>query len=345
MVIKMSLRMATCFTSCALCFLAVLLSGISLEAGEHDTLENLAGPPFTAPSEIMEMPDAWVKRPIKYDASFGDVDLVVTLDQHLYPALLPSVKSYANEHKLKIVVKEGTCGITAGMLSRKSADIGGYCCPPGITDRLPGLRFHTLGISALALLVHPDNPVDTITLKQARQIFTGEIYRWSELKTSEGNEGPNLPVHPVGRLHCKLRPGHWRLLLDNQDIFSTSLMEVGAIPDMISKVAANPGAIGYEVLWNLTRYKEYGRVRALKVGGNNPYSQERLISNDYPLYRVYNLSTWEGEKVSKPQAQKLVRYLLKQSEQLGKKHFIIPASRLRNAGWKFNGNELVGEPK
>jgi signal transduction histidine kinase len=66
------------------------------------------------------------------------------------------------------------------MLSRKAADIGAFCCAPGITDRLPGLRFHTLGIAAVVLLVHPDNPVDNISIGQAREIFMGETIRWSE---------------------------------------------------------------------------------------------------------------------------------------------------------------------
>ena len=41
----------------------------------------------------------------------------------------------------------------------------------------------------------------------------------------------------------------------------------------------------------------------------------------------------------------MVEYILKQSELLGKEHNIVPAFRLRKAGWKFKDNELVGEPE
>ena len=322
--------------------IAVLLPGSPVYA-ENDPL--IAGQAFTDASRLIEMPEDWKNRPIKYDPSVDDADMVVTLDQHLYPALLSLIRGYAKEHNMKIVVNEGTCGISAGMMSRKAADIGGYCCPPGLTDRLPGLQYYTLGISSLALLIHPDNKVDNITIDEARKIFAGEIYRWSELKADNGKDGSTLPIQPVGRLHCKLRPGHWRLLLDNQDLFSTGLHEVGAIPDMIAKVALNQRAIGYEVLWNIVRYRDRGKVKAIKINNISPYDKEHLKSGDYPLYRVYNLTTWQGKNVENPDAQKLVEYLLKQSEGLGKEHQIVSVAELRKAGWKFSGNELIGEPE
>ncbi len=165
-------------------FISLLLLFETTILAEHNPLKGLSGPSFTEPSQILEMSEEWKKQSIKYDLSAGNVDIVVALDQHLYPALLPFIQKYAKEHNMKINVDEGTCGISSGLLSRKNADIGGYCCPPGLMDRLPGLQFHTLGISALTLLVHPANPINNVTIDQARQIFAGEIYRWSELRLS-----------------------------------------------------------------------------------------------------------------------------------------------------------------
>lgn len=325
-------------------FLAVLVLFLTGGFTGHNTQDNAKGPSFTDPLQTQSMPEVWIRQPIKYEKSEGDADLVLSLDQHLYDALQPLIQEYGKKHKLRIVVNEGTCGITSGALVNKTVDIGGFCCPPDKTDRLPGLRFHTLGIDAKALLVHPANPVDNISIGQARQIFRGEIRRWSELTTSNGGKGPNLLIQPVTRLHCKLRPGHWRLLLDNEDMFDPGIQDVGAIPDMISQVALNPGAIGYEVLWNTIRYKDKGKVKAIRINGYSPYEAEHLISLRYPLYRVYNLATWEGKGVENPRAKGLVEYLLQHVENLDKAHNIIPASRLRKAGWKFKGNELTGEP-
>lgn len=328
-----------------ICCLAVPLLFLTGGFAGKNPPQRLKGPPFSDPSVTQPMPETWVAQPVKYTNETGDADLVLSLDQHLYDALLPMIQKYAKEHRLKIVVNEGTCGITSGELVKKTADLGGFCCPPDKTDRLPGLKFHTLGIDAKALLVHSDNPIDNITLTQAQQIFMGEIHRWSELTSSKGKKGFDMPVQVVGRLHCKLRPGHWRLLLDNEDLFAPGMREVGAIPDMISQVAANPGAIGYEVLWNTLRYKDKGKVKALSIDGYSPAKPEHLISLNYPLYRVYNLTTWEGKGVENPHAQKLVDFLLQHTKDLPAEHNIIPASLLRKAGWKFRDNELIGEPK
>jgi phosphate transport system substrate-binding protein len=304
-----------------------------------DPPDGLRGEAFTDPSKIQEMPEGWEERPIEHYTQVEKADLVVTLDQHLYPAILPLIQDYASQKGLKIVVTKGTCGISAGRLVGKSVDIGGFCCPPGKEDRLPGLRFHTLGIEPILLIVHPDNPVDDITMDEARRIFRGEIYHWSELG------GRNLPIKTVGRLHCKLRPGHWKLLLDNEDLFSPRLTEVGTIPDMITLVSSNRGAIGYEAFQMVRRYQDRWKVKVLKIDGLDPNDSGNLSSGEYPLYRILNITTWEGAHVENPDAQRLVNYLLEKVETLHDTFGIIPASALRKAGWKFEGDELVGEPR
>jgi hypothetical protein len=324
--------------------LILLLLTIKAFSGQ-ESVDGPAGPAFTDSFQIQEMPEDWIKKSLTYDAPDAGADIVVTLDGQLHHAWEPIIQKYAGEQNLKIAVTHGTCGLSAGKLTLKSADIGGFCCPPDTTDRLPGLKFHTLGIAAIALFVHPDNPVDNISIEQAQSIFSGEIYRWTDLMAMEGIIKTEQLIQPVGRLHCKLRPGHWRLLLDNEDLFSPSLLEVGAIPDMISQVEINPRAIGYEILWMVSYYQRKSGVKILKINGYSPAESTHVISTNYPLYRVYNVTTWEGKNVENQHAKKLVDHLLHQVEHLDDKFSFIPASRLREAGWKFRGNELVGEPE
>ena len=330
-----------------LLYLQVLLF-IGTTVHANDTNEELRGAAFTEPTKIFEMDTDWLKKPITYDTSIENADLVITLGQHLYPIAEPIIKKYAKEHGLKIFINEGTCGISAGMLSRKAADIGGYCCPPGETDRLPGLKFHTVGIAALALFVNHSNPIDNVSIEQARQIFSGEISRWSEIKIASGEKGSNRRIQPVARLHCKLRPGHWRLLLANEDLFSPSIQEVGAIQDMIEQVSRNPMAIGYETMTSIYRYhpneKEF-KVKALKINGYAHNEPSDLLNGNYPLYRVLSLTTWEGENIQNPHAQKLVDHLIQKVKGFDSKLGIVPVSQIRKAGWKFYGNELNGEPE
>lgn len=320
---------------------AVFLVLVPLAAVAGNTLR---GEAFTDPDFVLQMPADWQSRPVRHEKGAGEVDLVVTLDQHLYQFLPRMIYEYAGANGLKIIVNEGTCGITAGKLVRKTVDVGGYCCPPGRTDRLPDLRFHTLGILPIEILVHPDNPIDNISLHQTREIFQGRTYRWSGIKDSAGQPGPDLIIQTIGRLHCKIRPGHWRLLLDNEDLFGPRLQEVGTIPDMISLVANAQDAIGYEVGMMVERYRNEGKVKPLMIDGQTP-TGVNLLAGRYPLYRTLNLTTWEGEGVENPEAGRLVKFLLKLEDQLEKRFALVPAAALRQAGWQFRGNELIGEPR
>jgi phosphate transport system substrate-binding protein len=306
--------------------------------------EPLKGRSFSDPGRTFEMPPGWVQEPIRYEKWADESDISVTLDQGVYPMILPLIQQYAKQRGLKIAVKEGTCGISAGMLDRKAVDIGAFCCPPGRQDRLPGLRFHTLGIVSLAFLVHPDNPVESVSSVELRNIFQGKLYRWSELKTRNGNPGPQWVIRPIGRFHCPLRPGHWRLLLDNQDLFSPRLYEVGSMPDMIAQVSANKGAIGWEVLGMVEHYEKFGKVKPLRINGYSPTDVNSIATKRYPYYRTYSITTWEGKVVENPKAKALVDYLMKKVENLGPEFGFVPASKLIKAGWKFQGDELVGEP-
>ena len=132
---------------------------------------------FSDPSGKMEMDAAWLDQPIQYDKKSGDVDMVVTLGQQTYPALRSFIEEYARDNGLKVSIEPGSCGVTAKKLRRKSADVGAYCCPPGKTDRLPGIVFHTIGIAPIALVTRPDNPVENLTLQDLSLIHISEPTR------------------------------------------------------------------------------------------------------------------------------------------------------------------------
>jgi phosphate transport system substrate-binding protein len=327
-----------------LLFMALLAGAAAIA---HDADDRLRGETFTDPSKQFPMPGDWVDKRIVYDreAERADADLAIVMDQDIYYTLLPIIRKFGKDNNLKIFVKEGTCGIAAGMLGKKSVDMGGFCCPPGAEDRLPGVRFHTMGIVATAFFVHPNNPVDNVTSAQLRDIYRGKIFRWSEIKTSRGVPGPDLAVKAIGRLHCQKRPGHWRQILDTDKEFSPRLHEVGSIPDMIAQVASSRDAIGWEVLTMVEKYRDKGVVKPLRIDGFLPSDSSALAALRYPFYRTYSLSTWVGKNVENKRADQLVEYMKKEFERLNAdKYGFVSQDRLRNAGWKFKGDELIGEP-
>ena len=321
-----------------------LLIGLStVTALADEPAKPLQAPDFSNPEELATVPEDWASKQIEYEAELRDSDLVIALGQQSHPIFEHVIPEYARQHNLKIGVRHGTCGITSGRLLNKTVDIGAFCCPPGKGDRLPGMEFHSLGISPLALIVHPENPLHDVSLEQAREIFRGNLSYWNQV--SDGPE-PELDrlIQPVARLHCKKRPGHWRALLGNEDQFSPRLFEVGVIPDLISQVSRNQAAVGLEVPLMVSFHREKGEVRMLKIDGHDPMELDYVATGEYPFYRTYHLTTWEKDEKAKGIAMDLVRFLQQYIEEHAEQVGYVSPSQLRKAGWKFHGDELVGEP-
>ena len=315
----------------------------SAAVAEHDRTNPLRGTEFTDPKLIFDMPDTWQQKKLKYQNWAQDAQLAISLDQFLYPFLSLSIQAYAEQHHIKIAMQEGTCGTSAKALKDKAADITGFCCPPAKTDRFPGIKYHTVGIASIALLVNSAVQVEDVSYTQAQAIFQGEIYNWSELNTAANKVGNNKLIHVIGRPHCKQRPGHWRLLLDNEDLFSPRMEEVSTIKDMMRQVANVRGAIGYETLWSLKQHPSYF-VKTLSINGVKPNNIAQITAGNYPLYRTYNITTWEADNTKNEHAQNLITYLIAEMEKIETRYGVIPVSRLRQNGWRFHEAELIGQP-
>ena len=325
-------------------YISALLLLISSANASVETSEKSMA--FTDPNQRAKVDASFLSQKIKYDAKVGDVDLVVTLGQQTYPALHEMVAKIAKDKGIKIDIQRGSCGSTAKKLLKKSVDIGTYCCPPGKSDRLPGLEFHTIGIAPLLLVTNTANPVEDVSSDDALKIFQGEYVYWSEVPGTESlsSQLTGKTIQPVARMHCKKRPGHWRGLIKGPDSFSPKVQEVGVIPDMIKHVAENKTAIGFETSYMLKVHKEKGELKILNIDGYDPENLDHLLNGKYPLYRTYNLTTWSNAENKNELALQLVKDITEYIEKHGNKINFISSSELRLADWKFKNDELIGQP-
>lgn len=325
-------------------FSAFLL--LALGTAQADSSNTLKNNTFSDPDIVANVGNDFLSKEIQYNEKVGDVDVVISLGQQTYPALHQVVEDIAREQGIKIDIQKGSCGATAKKLLKKSADIATYCCPPGKTDRLPGLEFHTVAITPIALTTNSVNPVSDVSVSDARKIFQGDYVSWSEVPGFQDatDQLTGKKIQPVVRLHCKKRPGHWRLLLDDQDMFSPRVQSVGTIADMIKQVSDNKTAIGYETLFMLKIHRDKGVLKILSIDGNHPDDLNKLLNAEYPLYRTYNMTTWTSENNKNEKARKLLAAIREHIEEKGEQYGFVPASKLRLAGWKFRNDELIGEP-
>ena len=94
-------------------------------------------------------------------------------------------------------------------------------------------------------------------------------------------------------------------------------------------------------------HRKKGDVRMLKIDGHEATDLNYVLSGKYPLYRSYSLTTWDTKSAKNKNnqlAKKLVTYLQQHIEKIHSEISYIPPSKLRKAGWKFLGDELIGQP-
>jgi phosphate transport system substrate-binding protein len=142
-----------------------------------------------------------------------------------------------------------------------------------------------VAVDALAVIVHPDNPVNELTIGQLADIFTGRVTNWSEVG---GHDGPiiilsretNSGTH-VYFLEEVVRKGD----KENKDIFAPQTLLMPSSVGITSELRRNPNAIGYDGLGYVT---EHEKVIAVAKDSDASYvvpSVESGADGSYPIAR------------------------------------------------------------
>lgn len=107
---------------------------------------------------------------------------------------------------------------------------------------------HIIARDAIAVIVHPENPVGQLTLKQISDIYSGKIKNWSEVG------GEDRPIVRLSRetnsgthvyfLETVLRLGN----SDDKTLFSMDTLLLPSSEGIVAEVRQNPNAIGYDGL-------------------------------------------------------------------------------------------------
>jgi phosphate transport system substrate-binding protein len=106
---------------------------------------------------------------------------------------------------------------------------------------------HVVGFDALAVYVHKDNPLDSISLEELAEIYGkgGKTDRWSQL----GIESPALgkgEIARVGRQNSSGTYAYFReAVLGKGRDYKPGAIGASGSKDVVDLVAKTPGAIGY----------------------------------------------------------------------------------------------------
>ena len=191
---------------------------------------------------------------------------------------------FMTTHKNSIVVVEGggtAVGVDALIAGRADLCAASRPLQPDEIERLFARR-GTLGIRTLvaldgvAIYVHPDNPVDSLSLEQLSGLFDGRITRW------QGVGGDDRPVQPVIRPPSSGTHRFFKNHVLGGEEYAAAARTEQRTSEVIDAVAAEPGAIGFGGL------AYGGAVRLCPVEGHSP-DAEALRDGLYPLARYLYL--------------------------------------------------------
>ena len=157
---------------------------------------------------------------------------------------------------------------------------------------------YIMGFDALAVYVHKDNPMESITIQQLAAIYgeKGEVTKWSQL----GIEAPDGKDEII-RLSRQSNSGTYayfrEAILGKDGDFKLGSRDLHGSKDVVETVASTESAIGYSGMGYATDH-----VKMLKVAkkeGADAYapSVENTLSKAYPIARplfMYTLGEPEG---------------------------------------------------
>ncbi|MGD2028015.1 MAG: PstS family phosphate ABC transporter substrate-binding protein [Anaerolineales bacterium] len=155
---------------------------------------------------------------------------------------------------------------------------------------------YVIARDAIAVIVHPDNPVDQLTLAEISAIYSGQINNWSVLG------GEDRPIVRLSRetnsgTHVYFLENVLRLGDDESDVlFSTDTLLLPSSEGIIQETSQNLNAIGYDGLGYVTDEVKVVGVAA-EIGAKYIYpSAETVNSGQYPIAReLYMYTNGEPE--------------------------------------------------
>jgi len=135
----------------------------------------------------------------------------------------------------------------------------------------------------LAVIVHPENPVQSITFKQLQDVYLGRIKNWKQLG------GPNEPIELYvrrGKISGVGRTLRALVFANFDQDFPGAKYIVRSSGPLEKGVEKNPWAIGTTGISSAKRRK----VKILSLNGKYP-SYKNIKDGSYVLYRPLYLVT------------------------------------------------------
>lgn len=173
-------------------------------------------------------------------------------------------------------------GSTAGIRAAQTGTAQLGASSRAMKPEESALRTVVVARDGIAIVVHPKNPLTTLTLEQVRRVFSGATHSWKEIGGAD--RGITLITREEG---SGTRTAFEELVMQKESIATSALVQdsTGAVRELLR---SDESAIGYISLGQLN-----GQIKPLQLDGVAP-TEATAVSGKYPLVRPF-LFVYKGE--------------------------------------------------
>lgn len=160
---------------------------------------------------------------------------------------------------------------------------------------------------AFVFLTHKNNPVESLTLKQIQDIYTGAITNWKDVG------GPDLPIIAYQRpVNSGSQTGFLDLVMKGLTPMTPPtewvVAEMGMLIEAVATYENQPDALGYSYYYFVVDMWGNENVRLMKVNDVYPDSST-ITSKQYPIVTNYYAVFRKDEAADSP-VRKVVNWIL-----------------------------------
>lgn len=174
-------------------------------------------------------------------------------------------------------------------------------------DRSFDWEMESFAIDGLVFMVNADNPVDSLTAEQVRDIYAGKITNWKEVG------GDDVEIVPFQRnaeagsqtMFLKLVMGDVEPMAPPTDYIQLSMM---GLVEAVRGYENSTGALGYTVYYYANDMRMAEGLKLLKINGAEP-GGESFRDGSYPFTNPYYVTIPAGLEPDDP-AQVLFDWIL-----------------------------------
>jgi len=209
----------------------------------------------------------------------GDATVIIAGSTSVQPYVEILVEEYGHLFPEYNVSIQGG-GSSAGILAIESgiADIG--MSSRDLNENEQHFWSVTIAKDGLAIIVHPDNPVNNLSMQQIREIYTRNITNWNQVG------GLDAGIHIITREEGSgTRSAFQDLVMAGEIINPRAIVQNsnGAVRQLVS---GNRDTIGFISLGLAENLPGLMPVKALDLDGVAP-TQDNVLNGSYGLFRAF----------------------------------------------------------